>query len=268
VDPERIVQALQLAHLRLTYEDLDRWRERSRHLEEPQPGSDMDSDTAATHGMGVPLHDLARYPLISGTQHLNLARTSVEAREVFPIAHPTALRGALLGASRGVWLLHPSEPSVRRVRAARVAMEMHQRLLEWIREPENGLDPENRGEAEEVVRTRLEEFSSRQDVRAISYSDTGVVRSAGEVVFGDAHQSGAVIALWRQLSGDAHGLLWTTMTRASTVRSRAPRDVRYPSPMTEMSSGGDLRELVDSFSAAYRILKVGWSLFDQRCTAP
>lgn len=267
-DPERMVQAAQLSHLRKTYADLDKWRERSRRLEEPQPGSDMDSDTAATHGMGVPLHYLARHPLISGTQHLNLARTSVEAGELFPIAHPTALRGALLGASRGVWLLHPCEPSVRRVRAARVAKEMHQRLLEWIQEPQNGLDPENRGEAEEVVRIRLEELSSLQDVRAISYSDTSVVRSAGEIVFSDAHESAAVVALWRQLSGDAHGLLWTTMTRASTVRSRAARDTRYPSPMIEMSSGGDLRTLVNDFWAAYRILKVGWSLFDQRCTAP
>ena len=31
--------------------------------------------------------------------------------------------------------------------------------------------------------------------------------------------------------------------------------------------GGDLHELVNEFSAAFRILKVGWSLFDQRCTA-
>lgn len=210
----------------------------------------MDNDTAATHGMGVPFHDLARHPLISGTQHLNLARTSVEAGEIFPIAHPTALRGALLGASRGVWLLNSSDSSVRRVRAARVAMEMHQRLLEWIREPENGLNLEDRGEAEKVVSTRLTELSSRQDVRSIAYSDTAVVRSAGEIVFPNAHQSGAVVALWRQLSGDAHGLAWTALTRGSTVRSRAPRDARYPLPMTEMSSGGDLRELVDNFSGS------------------
>lgn len=259
---------MQLAHLRQTYADLDRWRARSRHLEQPQRGSEMDSDTAATHGMGVPLHDLCRHPLISATQHLNLARTSVEARQVFPIAHPTAIRGALLGASRGVWLLHPAEASVRRVRAARVALEMHERLLEWIREPENGLEPDGRDEAEEVVRTRHEQLSSRQDVRAVRYFDTNVIRNAAEITFGDAHQSGAVVALWRQLSGDAHGLLWTTMTRAGTVRSRAARDARYPSPMTEITSGGDLRSLVNDFWAAYRILRVGWSLFDQRCTAP
>jgi hypothetical protein len=268
VTPEGIIQAAQLTHLRQMYADLNGWRERSRILEEPQPGSELDRDTAATHGMGVPLHTLAKHPLVSGTQHLNLARAGVEAREVFPIAHPTALRGALLSASRGVWMLHSPHPDVRQARAARVALEMHQRLLEWIREPENGLEPENRSEADLVVGERVEELRDRQDVRAISYSDTGVVRLAGEIVFDDEHTSGAVVALWRQLSGDAHGLLWTTMTRGSTIQSRAARDPRYPLPMVEMTSGGDLRDLVDAFSAAFRILKAGWSLFDQRCTAP
>lgn len=268
-DAEHVMQAVQLSRLRDTYADLDRWRERSRHLEEPQLGSEMDSDTAATHGMGVPLPSLVRHPLISGTQHLNLARTSVEGgKEVFPIAHSTALRGALLGASHGVWLLHPCEPSVRRVRAARVAREMHKRLLEWIREPHNGLDPEDRREAEELCNAQYGELSRREDVLALQYSDTSVIKGAAAIVFSDAHQSGAVVALWRQLSGDAHGLLWTTMTRESTVRSRAPRDTRYPSRMIEIESGGDLRTMVDDFWAAYRILKVGWSLFDQRCTAP
>lgn len=267
-DPGLIATASALQQLRQTYEDLDGWRERSRHLEEPQPGSDLSRDSTATHGLGVPLHDLTRHPLISGTQHLNLARTSVEAKQVFPIAHPTALRGALLGASRGVWLLHPADPDLRRLRAARVAAEMHLRLREWIREPENDLDPATRAQAEKLVSARYDEHWDREEVRAINYSDTGVVREAGEIVFNDKHQQGAVVALWRQLSGDAHGLLWTTMTRASTTRAPLGRDPRYPLPMTQMTSGGDLRELVDAFWAAYRILKMGWALFDQRCTAP
>ena len=54
---------------------------------------------------------------------------------MFPIAHPTVVRGALLGASRGVWLLHSSDAEVRRARGARVALEMHRRLLEWVEGP-------------------------------------------------------------------------------------------------------------------------------------
>ena len=267
-DPKLLVQASALQSLRAMYEDLDRWRARSGRLEEPQPGSDLSRDTAVTHGLGVPLHDLVRHPLISGTQHLNLARTSVEARQVFPIAHPTALRGALLGSARGVWLLSPSDPDLRRVRAARVAAEMHLRLREWIREPENDIDPSVRAHADDVISARYDEQWDRKEVRTLRYTDTGVIKEAGETVFSDPHQQGAVVALWRQLSGDAHGLLWTTMTRASTTKTPLGRNPRYPLRMTQMTSGGDLHELVDAFSAAYRILKVGWSLFDQRCTSP
>lgn len=262
------MQQAQLVQLRTMYADLDRWRARSRDLEEPQPGSDLAEDTASTHGMGVPLHDLARHPLISGTQHLNLARASVEAREVFPIAHPTAIRGALLGASRGVWMLHPTDRDVRQARAARVAVEMHQRLVEWLREPENDLAETDRQLAVDLVSDRLADLRARPGVRSIRYSETEAVRIAGQVVFTDPHQRGAIVALWRQLSGDAHGLIWTSMTRASTRMSRMPRNSRYPLPMSELTSGGDLRELVDAFSAAFRILKVGWALFDERCTAP
>jgi hypothetical protein len=267
-DPRVLITAVHLSNLRGTYPDLDGWTARSNQLEEPQLGSELDIDTAATHGMGVPLHTLAKHNLVSATQHLNLARTSVEAKEVFPLAHPTAIRGALLAACRGVWMLHPPEPAVRQLRAARVAMEMHQRLLEWIREPESGVDRTTREEAEQLFEAQYQQLRSRDDVRALRYTDTAVVRDAGEVVFSEATQQGAMVALWRQLSGDAHGLLWTTMTRASTARTPVGRNARYPAPMTQMTAGGDLGELVDAFSAAYRVLRVGWSLFDQRCTSP
>ena len=261
------MNGVQLAHLRAMYPDLDGWRERSRRLEQPEPGSDMARDTAATHGMGTPFHDLARHQLVSATQHLNLARVGVEAREVFPIAHPTVLRGALLGASRGVWLLHSPDAAVRRARGARVALEMHRRLLEWVEEPENELADEGREEARGTVEARIADLEAREGVGEVKHWDTAVIRQAGKVVFSEAHQRGAVVALWRQLSGDAHSLVWPNMTRASTVRVRAPRDAQYPLPMNQLTSGGDLRELVNEFSAAFRILKVGWSLFDQRCTA-
>lgn len=103
------------------------------------------------------------------------------------------------------------------------------------------LDPAARTEADPLVTGRFEEHGDRNEVRAVSFTDTGVVRDAGEAVFSDPHRQGAVVALWRQLSGDAHGLLWTTMTRASTVRSLMGRDPRYPLPMTQMASGGPPR---------------------------
>lgn len=268
-DPAQIAQQVALAQVRETYADLDQWRLRARELEDPQPGSELAADTSATHGMGMPLHDLARHPLISATQHLNMARVCLEdAKQLFPIAHPTALRGGLLGASRGVWMLHPDDPAERQLRAARVALEMHSRLLEWIQEPENGLDPVDRTKARTLVEGLVGDLSSRPGIRALTYGDTRLVKSAGQVVFADSHAQGAVVALWRQLSGDAHGLAWSAVTRAATERTPVGRDPRYPQRMSELRVGGDLREMVDAFWAAYRILKVGWALFDKRCTAP
>ncbi|MAY98471.1 hypothetical protein [uncultured Nocardioides sp.] len=263
----RTINAAQLQRLRGMYGDLDRWRERSREHEEPESGSDMARDTGATPGLGMPFHVLARHQLASGTQHLNMARTCIEAREYFPLAHPTALRGALLGSSRGVWLLSPSDASTRQVRGARVALDMHRRLGEWVDEPYSGVEQDSRDQAQELMRERIADLEARDGVKEEPHWDTSVIRQAGQFVFSDPRQQGEVMALWRQLSGDAHSLVWPHMTRAGTVRKRVARDPRYPAPMHELTTGTDLREFVNEFSAAFRILKVGWSLFDQRCTA-
>jgi hypothetical protein len=262
----RAINAVALQRLRGTYDDLDRWRVRSREHEEPEVASEMALDAEASQGLGMPLHSLARHQLVSGTQHMNMARSCIDAGEFFPLAHPTALRGALLGGSRGVWLLSPSEASVRQVRGARLALDMHKRLGEWVDEPHIGLDEDARAEARGVVQERMAELKARDGVSDEPLWDTSVIREAGQFVFSDPNQQVAVVALWRQLSGDAHSLVWPNMTRASTIRRRVARDPRYPLPMNELTTGADLREFVNEFSAAFRILKVGWSLFDQRCT--
>lgn len=252
------------------YPRLDDWRARSRAVEEPQPGSELEHDVAATVGFGVPFDHLARHQLMSATQHLNLARTSVEARQIYPVAHPTVTRGALLSASRGVWLLESPDPAVRRSRGAAVVIELHKRLLEWISESNNGLVGDERQRSAADIETRLADLSARFGAAAAAarLSDTKIIEAAASAVFSDANLAGGVVALWRQLSGDAHGLLWPGMTRPSTTRVRLARDPRYPNPMMEVTGSGDLVELVNEFSAAFRILKVGWALYDERCTAP
>lgn len=130
------------------------------------------------------------------------------------------------------------------------------------------MDAEERANAIPIVQERRDELAAREGVPEVRLFDTTVIRAAGQVVFADPHEQGTVVALWRQLSGDAHSLLWANLTRASTTRTRSARDPRYPMPMAELRAGADLAELVSDFWATYRILKVGWSLFDQRCTAP
>ena len=257
------------AHLQRTFPDLDRWNQRSTITEEPEPRSDLARDAAATPNLGLTMNDLIRHSLVSATQHLNLARASIEARQFFPIGLSTALRGGLLGASRGVWVLHSSDPHVRRRRATRIARETQVRAREWVRETQNGLDPVSRATAEAVADEYIAEFDRRmKNWAADPGGDTSMVKEAAEIVFPEGRESGAICALWRQLSGDAHGLPWTLLTRASTTIEAVDPHPRYASPMIEMTSGNDLYEFADDFTTVYRILKFGWTLFDQRCAAP
>lgn len=127
---EQIRAGVALQSMRDTYPDLDRWRARSAQIEEPQTGSELHGDAQIWRGFAP--HQMARVALVSAVQHLNLVRASVEAKELFPIAMPTALRGALLGAARGVWLLAPDLRHDRQQRGLRTIHEVHRRYLQYL----------------------------------------------------------------------------------------------------------------------------------------
>lgn len=71
-----------------------------------------------------------------------------------------------------MWLLHASDAEVRRARAARVALEMHRRLLEWVEEPENELADERRDQAKQTVEDRITDLENREGVRDVKHWDT------------------------------------------------------------------------------------------------
>ena len=64
-----------------SYEDLDRWRARSRGVERPERGSELAGDEVVWPYLDPA--EVARQSLVSATQHLNLARAALEAGEVF-----------------------------------------------------------------------------------------------------------------------------------------------------------------------------------------
>ena len=147
---------------------------------------------------------------------------------------------------------------------------MFRRLREWIREPQNGLAEDDREQADAEVAQSIESLEDQLSLDGASLprvSDTDKVRFAAEATFTDAAVAGEVVALWRQLSGDAHALGWSALTRASTQPFPIGRDPRFRRPMSEMTARGDLAEFVNDYSAAYRILRNGWGLFDRRCSA-
>lgn len=271
--PDQVRNAVARKQIEETYEALDRWRARSRDLEVPQPGSELHED--AKVWPGFPPHQVARVSLISGVQHLNLARAALEHGEGFPIAHPTVLRGALLGAARGVWMLAPDDRHERQQNALRVIHEEHRRMVQYA-EHAASVFPEQAPDLDQgiaLVRERRDAVRARweatPDLTAQeSPSDTKVIERAARAAFTDPAQQAEVPALWMHLSGAAHGLGWPMLTRPSTQMVPVGRSPGERVRMAEFSSGADLGEIANAFLAGYGMLRRGWSQFDQRCEAP
>lgn len=269
-EPDEVPSLLE--QIRETYERLDGWRARSATIEDPQPGSELHGD--ATIWPGMPPHEVARVGLISAVQHLNLGRAALEHGEIYPIAHPSVLRGALLGAARAVWLLAPDDRHERQQRALRTIHETHRRLLQYART--EGAVLASPGEATGALEylagrvTTIRELWRETPTMSAKHSpsETDIVAMAAQAAITKPGQRLAVPILWAQLSGDAHGLPWPMLTRRSTQAVALSRRPGESLRMAEFSAGGDIEEVAECFLAAYGLLRRGWSLFDQRCEAP
>jgi hypothetical protein len=95
--------------------------------------------------------------------------------------------------------------------------------------------------------------------KGVNMSDD-VIPYACALVYGfRPDQQHSVMRLWRQMSGDAHALAWAKILRAQFKQPKRGH------VLAEGTVGGSLEDVVEPFEASYRILKRGWSLFDQRC---
>lgn len=251
-----------------TFPSLEAWRARSRSVEEPQRGSEAALDDAIWRWM--PPSEIARQSLVAATQHLNLARTAIEAKDIYPSSHFTVLRGGLVGASQALWILGPDDRVERQQRALRVIDEWYRRALqhaaEYLPLIDDSADRQEMQQGIAHMRGRRDDArrlwrdtSTLSDKQTLELTDV-ITWSASEVMK-DPLRAALVKPLWQQLSGDAHALGWAVLTRSSLVERQA-------GGMAVFAAGGDLRRISQAFTLSYRILKAGWSLFDRRCEGP
>lgn len=254
-----------LEEMSATFPTLEKWRVRSRSAEKPERGSEAWLDDEIWEWL--PPSEIARQSLVAATQHLNLARTAIEARDIYPTSHFTVLRGALVGASQAVWILGPADRIERQQRALRVIDEWYYRALqhstEFLSLVEAAADrlyfqqgmahmQDRKDEACRLWR-KTSTLSEKQTLKL-----TDVIMWSATEVFNDPLRAALVKPLWQQLSGDAHALGWAVLTRSELVERQAEG-------MAIFAAGGDLRRLSEAFMLSYTILKAGWSLFDRRC---
>lgn len=244
-----------------THPHLDRWRIRAHAVEEPEDGSDLAMDDTVFPHMAI--SQLARMSLVLSGEHLRLALDALQAKQAYPSSHFTVLRGALVGASQGVWILSPDDRGERRERGLTVLAEMYSQMGKYY-DSLAGLSQDDQKELDDQkawLAERKEGVAAVRTGRA-DLNLTEVIRTSAEDTFASAGHHEAVRRLWRAMSADAHVLGWSLFQRSSFGSADRRTGIG------EGRAPGSLRHIAEAFLASYRILKNGWSLFDRRCEQP
>lgn len=245
--------------------DLERWAFRGSKMppEQPDRGSELAADDRIFPF--YPVSEIARYSLLSAGEHLRLARLGIDARQLYPSAHSTVLRGALVGAAQGVWILGSEDGSHRQQRGLTVLTEIYKQNATYDRELLNAaLGPTERAEVEghlkHLALRATEVEVARTDRNTLNLTD--VIAAALDDTFARPPQRKAGRELWRQISGDAHVLAWPAFRRGPVTA------VDRSTGLGVIRSTGQLTNIAEPYICAYRMLKHGWRLFDRRCEAP
>lgn len=182
------------------------------------------------------------------------------AKQLYPSSHFTVLRGALVGASQGVWILSSDERGERRERGLTVLAEMYSQmgkyydsLAEMSQDDHKKLDDQKNW-----LSDRKAGVAARRTSRA-ELNLTDVIRVSAEDAFSSVGHQEAVRRLWREMSADAHVLGWSVLQRSSF----GPADRR--TGIGQGQAPGSPGHVADAFLASFRMLKHGWSSFDRRC---
>lgn len=245
-----------------TAADLDRWRLRAHRLEEPQRGSQLEGDDKIFERMAI--SQIARLSLVAAGEHLRLALDAIHSRQLYPSSHFTVLRGALVGASQAVWILGPEERDVRRERGLTVLTEMYAQLDTYYglleTTPLEAADRASLDDQRLWLSERRREVASIRTTKA-TLSVTDIIGAAADDTFPDTLSRNTARRLWREMSADAHVLGWSLFQRTTF----GPADRR--TGVGEGKAPGSPEHIAEPFLASYRLLKRGWSLFDQRSEA-
>lgn len=250
------------SHLAAYKSDLEWWRVRTSRQEEPQLGSELHQDDQQFEYERI--SDTARLSLSLAGEHLRFAWTAIEAGQLYPSAHFTTIRGALVAASQALYILGPEDPQLRRSRGLAVIHESY-RNLKNFHEGFRALTDLSSSENQRLE-DQLKWINSRMSLARAAGADKAklrltddVVPYAARLVYRSSPQmEHAVLSLWRQMSGDAHALGWPLKLRGTFA---SPKRGEL---LSDGTAQGSLEDIAEPFELSYRFLKKGWSLFDQR----
>lgn len=253
------------------------WRAR---IEQPpvfaERGSSLAKDDETYPDM--PASAVAYNGILTAVEHLEFFFAALDAtRTLYPAAHYTTLRTALMGSAQAVWVLAAGDRTVRRARALRIAVDdLHQerKMFPDIRE----FLPEDRHAAIDARIAELDSLLQKATAAAIglNLSDTNVpkwtlnmtdvIRDAAEHVHGKGDENTDIRAstrlLWRTQSGHAHGV---PGSRQRLVRQGDP--VVNPDGTGWARAGTTIEDVGVAAGAATLLTSEAWRLYDLRTQA-
>jgi hypothetical protein len=242
---------------------LDRWRLRVQKIEPPEPGSDLIADDSVFPNHRI--SEVVRSSLAISGENLRLAADAIHRQNLYPSAHFTALRSALVGACQAVWILAPDDPSTRHNRGLSVIDEAYRRSAQF-HDATKKHSPNLSASDATALDSQLAWIASRRHQVAqartaqipLNLTDDVIPMAAADV-YQDPERRAEVRLLWMQMSGDAHVLGWSMFMRSE------PGTTDRLTGLAEFAASGSFKSIAQPFIASFQILRQGWSLYDRRC---
>lgn len=248
--------------VRGTFSSLSEWQTRLQRPYRPEPHSEMAVDDE--DWPHFPLSTVAWSGLAAASDHLNAIRRHVEAYQLFPMAHPTLCRTALIGAAQTVWVLAPAERADRLGRSSTVVADLYMHHLRYLKGLQDHADTPHDGTniVAALVGKRLKALASKR--AAESQRDklitTTMIEEAAESAFLRGELVEEVVLAWQSGSGAAHGLMWHLFGTPGMSQT-GPSD---PDGIAAFQAAGSLGRIANAYMAAYHLAQHGWKLLGER----
>ena len=244
-----------------TYPALDKWSERLVSPFYPTAGSALAVDD--TDWPPRPLTQVAASSLGAANDHLQAVRTTLLARQLFPFATGTLIRGALIASAQATWVLAPPSRPDRIARARQVADEDYRRHaghLRMLMTTRGAKANPNNAEVFNHATSRAAEIREKRDLAGdkAHFDTKRMVSEATTEALGKGFATEAE-AEWQRLSGSAHGLTWSVLGRAGTTTRSAPDQ----NGMATIGAGGALADIVNPYMLAFRLTEFGFRRLDE-----
>lgn len=250
--------------VRRTFKQLDVWR-RANGTFAPEPFSPLSEDDKSWPPMAI--SQVAHGSLAAAVEHLQAIRVHVDVADgagenLFPLAHQTLVRAALLAAAQAVWLLAPDASEVRLARHRKVQATVYSRHLEYLSRLKTIGDHEGTNTVASQVAKRLDELQQERRDRGEGQKllvSTRMIEEAARVTFDDELIPQVLLA-WQSGSGAAHGFNWSLFGRIGTSQTSPANSAG----IAEFSSEGSYGLFGNEYMAAYNLCDQGWKLLRKR----